>query len=89
MGFDRITDENYDGLPARRCKKPSKGQKATAAPRTQYTSKKVSVASLQKTGIFPIRAGDFRHFLAEVAGFWSLETALIRQESPYFKGFSW
>ena len=86
MEFDSFTDENYDGLLADDAR-AFEGTKSNCRPSHAVQIKKVSAASLQKTGIFPIRAGDFRHFLAEVAGFWSLETVLIRQESPYFKRF--
>ena len=49
----------------------------TAATVLQCRSKKVSGQSLQKTGILPGSAGDFREFLAIVAPFWRLEIPRI------------
>ncbi len=48
---------------------------------------KVSVRSLLKTGIFPLRAGDFREILAKVAHLRRQYRRAIMQKYPYFKGF--
>ena len=87
MEFDRFTDENYDGLLADDAR-AFEGTKSNCRPSHAVQIEKSLRGKSPENGIFPIRAGDFRHFLAEVAGFWSLETVPIRQESPYFKGFS-